>query len=218
MTQQNALILSGGWDGHDPEGFSQLFSQMLAKEGITPVAHQDLGILMYPEELKKIQLIIPNCTMGKLDGEMEKNLLEAITQGTGLAGIHGGMGDAFREAADYQYMVGGQFVAHPGGILDEFTVKIADRYHPITKGMENFILKKTERYYMHVDPSNQVLATTPMESGHQMPVSWVRTFGQGRVFYASYGHQVQDLADENARELVRRGFLWACKNNNKDSE
>jgi uncharacterized protein len=154
--------------------------------------------------------------MGTITDEQEKGLLDAIESGVGLAGWHGGMADSFRDNINYQFMVGGQWVAHPGNIID-YEVNIIDHDDPITAGIEDFGMH-SEQYYMHVDPSNEVLATTtfsgehlPWISGNVVPVVWKRQWGDGRVFYCSLGHVAKDFDVPEAREIVKRGMLWASR-------
>ena len=136
--------------------------------------------------------------------------------GVGLGGWHGGMGDSFRNNVDYQFMIGGQWVAHPGNIID-YTVNITDHDDPITAGLSDFQMH-SEQYYLHTDPSNQVLATTTFAGDQegidwikdvQMPVVWKRMYGKARVFYSSLGHVASDFDVPEAREIQRRGLLWA---------
>ena len=112
-------------------------------------------------------------------------------------------------------MVGGQWVAHPGGVIDYRVNIISD--DPIVAGLEDFDMH-SEQYYMHVDPSNEVLATTTFNGDHAywidgvvMPVAWKRMYGQGRVFYASVGHVAKDFEVPEALEIVKRGMMWASK-------
>ena len=128
------------------------------------------------------------------------------------------MCDAFRNNTEYQFMTGGQWVAHPGGIVD-YTVNIVDREDPITRGLRDFQMK-SEQYYMHTDPGNKVLATTTFSGEHGgchwikgtvMPVVWTRMWGNGRVFYTSLGHVAKDFAVPEATEILRRGMLWAAR-------
>jgi hypothetical protein len=140
-----------------------------------------------------------------------------VEGGVGLGGCHGGMCDSFREATDYQFMTGGQWVAHPGGDDVEYTVRVVDREHEITRGIDDFVVR-SEQYYLHVDPANRVLAVThfPVADGPHvangdvdMPVVWTRLHGLGRVFYCSLGHRASVLEQEPALELCTRGLLWA---------
>jgi hypothetical protein len=112
-------------------------------------------------------------------------------------------------------MVGGQWVAHPGDII-AYTVNVVSD-DPITAGVADFTMH-TEQYYMHVDPSNEVLATTtfsgeyaPWIAGTVMPVVWKRRWGEGRVFYCSLGHQTKDLEVPPVTMIMRRGLLWASR-------
>jgi type 1 glutamine amidotransferase len=154
--------------------------------------------------------------MGQLDGKLEKNLVHAVENGVGLGGIHGGMGDAFRANTSYQFMVGGQFVAHPDNHKD-YEVNIVKKDDPIVAGLSDFKIH-SEQYFMHVDPSNDVLATTtfqtvsaPWVNGTIMPVVWKRRYGQGRVFYSAIGHDTREFDIPQVREITRRGLIWAAR-------
>jgi uncharacterized protein len=209
----DALIVWGGWDGHHPQAFAERSAEMLREAGMTVDVSDSLGALSTAADRR---LVVPIWTMGTIPPEPLAALLDAVEGGVGLAGFHGGMGDAFRDATDFQFMVGGQFVAHPDGIKD-YDVAIADREHEITRGLGGFRMS-SEQYYMHVDPSNHVLATTvfqpesaPWVTGTVMPVAWTRRHGKGRVFYSSLGHRPTDLEVREAGELWRRGMLWAAR-------
>jgi type 1 glutamine amidotransferase len=142
-------------------------------------------------------------------------LTAAVEGGAGLAGFHGGMGDSFREAVEYQFMVGGQWVAHPGNVIDYRVDIVSD--DPIVAGIASFDYR-SEQYYMHVDPGNEVLATTtfsgehaPWTRGVVMPVVWKRRYGEGRVFYSSLGHKAEELCRPQVAAILRRGMAWAAR-------
>ena len=203
-----ALIIQGGWQGHEPEQVADIMANALREEGVEVEIVDTLDVLT-ERDLTELDLIVMQWTMGKIERDQLKALMEAVESGVGIAGVHGGMGDAFREATDYQYMVGGQWVAHPGNDGIEYDVHIVDHDHPITEGVNDFHAK-SEHYYMHVDPAIHVLATTPFDEV-QMPVAWTKMWGQGRVFYCSMGHVAQVFdQDPNIVKLVKRGMLWAA--------
>jgi type 1 glutamine amidotransferase len=213
---KSALFVQGGWDGHQPRETTDVFAAVLRGEGYQVEVSDTLDVYLDPDKLAALDLIVPVWTMGTITREQEQGLLAAVQSGVGIAGWHGGMGDSFRANPDYQFMVGGQWVAHPGGIID-YEVNITDHDDPITAGIRDFKMH-SEQYYMHVDPSNQVLATTtfggdhaPWIAGCVMPVAWKRMWGQGRVFFWSLGHVAQDFDVPEAREIVRRGMLWATR-------
>jgi len=212
----DALIVWGGWDGHEPEAFAEHYAQVLRDEGFTVDVSPTLDALRDRDALGKLALIVPIWTMGEIAPEQLEPLQEAVRSGVGLAGFHGGMGDAFRGSPEYQWMVGGQWVAHPDDIT-HYEVAIADPDHEVTRGLEAFRMH-SEQYYMHVDPSNHVLATTefrpataPWVHGTVMPVAWTRRWGDGAVFYSSLGHTTADLAVPEVGELQRRGMVWAAR-------
>lgn len=213
---KSALIVWGGWPGHQPQECAELFAPILRAEGYTVEVADTLDAFLDGAKLAALDLIVPIWTQGTITKEQERGLLNAVRGGVGLAGWHGGMGDAFRNNVEYQFMVGGQWVAHPGNIID-YQVTITDHDDPITAGLADFAMH-SEQYYLHVDPSNEVLATTtfgdpflPWIAGTVMPVVWKRRWGAGKVFYCSLGHHASDFDVPEARAIVRRGMVWATR-------
>jgi type 1 glutamine amidotransferase len=213
---KRALLVAGGWEGHQPHECAALFADVLRDDGFEVTVSQTLDAFLDADLLRETDLIVPIWTQSEISKEQLRALLDTIANGTGVAGWHGGMADSFRNSTEYQFMVGGQWVAHPGNIID-YTVQITDREDPITAGLDDFSMH-SEQYYLHVDPSNEVLATTtfsgeyaPWIDGCVMPVVWKRKWGEGRVFYCSLGHVAADFDVPEARELVRRGMHWAAR-------
>jgi len=207
---RKALFVWGGWDGHTPRKCVDLFAPWLAEQGFDVEIADTLDVFADDEKLKCLNLVVPVWTMGELTPEQEETLCQAVARGVGLAGWHAGLADAFRSNTEFQFMAGGQFVSHPGGILPAWNVKITNREHEITKDVADFTMRDTERYYLHIDPSNEVLATTPIADGFDMPVIWTRNWGRGRVAYNSIGHTCKDFEVPEAKLLVQRSLLWAA--------
>jgi hypothetical protein len=215
-----ALIVWGGWEGHQPKQCAERFAPLLEAAGLKARVSDTLDVLLDADYLMSLTLFVPIWTMGRISKDQERNILAAVRGGVHIGGWHGGMGDSFRDSVGWQFLVGGQWVAHPGGVIP-YRVRISDADHPITRGLPDFDLV-SEQYYMHVDPSNRVLADTCFAGdregidwirGCRMPVAWTRRYGAGRVFYASIGHVAADFDVEPARELVRRGLVWAAYGN-----
>lgn len=223
--KKSALMVWGGWDGHSPRECAELFAPWLQGQGYEVEISDTLDSYLDIEKLNTLSLIVPIWTQGYLPKEHTKALLGAVRGGVGIAGWHGCMGDSFRTNVDYQFMVGGQWVAHPGGYIP-YTVNISGSNCPITSGIQDFQMM-TEQYYMHVDPSNDVLATTTFSGEHRvssvapyesewiaacvMPVVWKRHWGKGRVFFSSLGHKLDDFSVPEVLEITRRGMIWASR-------
>ncbi len=214
---KHVLMVYGGWDGHDPKETTHLFAGLLEAAGLRVTLSQTLDSFLDAELLGAVDMVVPVYTMSSITREQEAGLLEAVRErGVSIGGWHGGMADAFRQNTEYQFMCGGQWVAHPGNIID-YRVNVTNQTHPITAGISDFAMH-SEQYYMHTDPSNKVLATTTFNGDHApwvdgcvMPVVWTRRYGAGKVFYSSLGHVIGDFDVPEAREIVRRGLLWAVE-------
>jgi len=213
---KSALMVWGGWEGHEPKQCVEVFAPILESEGFKVEISNTLDSYLDEAKMKSLSLIVPVWTMGSITGEQSSGLLGAVKSGVGIAGWHGGMGDSFRNNTGYQFMVGGQWVEHPGGIV-EYEVNIVKPDDPIVAGLRDFKMT-SEQYYMHVDPGNEVLATTtvggetyPWIGGCIMPAVWKRKYGEGRVFYTSLGHVAKDFDVPEVKEIVRRGMVWAAR-------
>lgn len=214
---KKALIIWGGWDGHEPDQVATIFATALEQHGVDVAVASALDVLCDAPRLRDLDVIIPIWTMGSITPEQLAPLLAAVEGGVGLAGCHGGMCDAFRDVPAYQFMTGGQWVAHPGNDGVAYTVHITDPSHFITAGSKDFSVT-TEQYYMHTDPANTVLATThfPTVDGPHapngpvdMPVVWTKQYGRGRIFYCSLGHHAALVRQPEVLRLCVRGLLWA---------
>ena len=216
--QKTALIFQGGWDGHEPVLVSRRFMEILTKNGYHCDLSDNLDVLADAEKLKTYDLIVPCWTMGEIKEEYVQNVSKAVASGVGLAGCHGGMCDSFRQSTEWQFMTGGQWVAHPGNDGTDYVVNICKGSSPIVEGLDDFPVC-SEQYYLHVDPAIEVLATTrfPVASHYHisnkpidMPVVWTKYWGNGRVFYNSLGHH-DDVFEKspNAQIMMERGMLWA---------
>ncbi len=216
---RQALVVWGGWEGHEPDRVAAILAGELEREGFGVEISDTLASFADLDRLRALDLVVPIWTMGRIGEPELASLCEAVRGGVGLGGCHGGMGDSFRDAPEFQFMVGGQWVAHPGDDGVTYTVRIAEPDHFVTRGIGDFEVT-SEQYYVHVDPSNRVLATTrfPVADGphvpngpFDMPVVWTRLYGEGRVFYCSLGHKAEIVERPEVLTLMTRGLLWAAR-------
>jgi type 1 glutamine amidotransferase len=218
---KKALILCGGWDGHEPKQVSARFKDFLESEGFEVVIEEDIQVVQDEERLKDLDLFVPHWTMcnEKLGYGFFEPFLEAVGGGMGVAGNHGGMCDAFRMSVEYQFLTGANWVSHPGGDGTKHRINIVSKSSPITEGIKDFEVS-SEQYYLHVDPANEVLATTRFPTVRwyhaangevDVPQVWCRKWGYGRVFYNALGHHDDVFNIPEAWELMKRGLLWAAE-------
>lgn len=216
---KKALIFQGGWDGHEPQLVSKRFATLLEKNGFEVEVSDTLDCLADLEQLLTLDLIVSSWTMGEIENDYITNIAKAVGAGVGLAGCHGGMCDSFRQNTEWQFITGGQWVSHPGGDNIDYTVHINKSSSPIVEGLEDFPVC-SEHYYLHIDPSIEILATTrfPLVPYYHisnkpvdMPVAWTKYWGNGRIFYTALGHH-DDVFDNSpdAQILMERGMLWAA--------
>ena len=214
------LILCGGWDGHEPQKISERFKKYLESESFEVEIVESVQIIKDKDALAELDLFIPVWTMctEELGYGFFDPLVEAVGGGLGIAGCHGGMCDAFRSNVEYQCITGANWVSHPGGDGTKYRINIKSKSNPLTEGINDFDIA-SEQYYLHVDPANEVLASTRFPTVKwyhsangevDMPQIWTRKWGYGRVFYNALGHLDNVFEIPEVWELMRRGLLWAA--------
>jgi len=207
-----ALIVKGGWEGHDPHRVAEVFGAQLRGAGFDVEVAEQVEVFDEKAKLAEQSLIVPVWTMGKLTKEQFGNLSEAVKGGVGLGGVHGGMCDAFKNRFGYMWLAGGQFLGHP--YVGQYTVRLTTELSPITDGLPSHFTYSSEQYYLMVDPGNVILAETLYEHDGRrviMPVIWTKTWGAGRVFYSALGHCAKEFTDyPDVLAMTLRGFQWAA--------
>ena len=228
---KRALVVRGGWDGHEPVQTTDSVIPFLERAGYDVRVEETTAVYADRDTMAAIDLIVQINTMTTIADAELAGLIKAVVDGTGLAGWHGGIADSYRNSADYLQLIGGQF-AHHAGIAPEdrvgeqsdnyldFTVNIAPdrRDHPIVAGIDDFELH-TEQYWVLSDAYNDVLATTEIvhrdfDAWHHSfpsPVVWTRLWGAGRIFVCTAGHKLDVLDHPQVRTIVERGLLWASR-------
>ena len=238
---KNILFVYGGTI-HSPKESADLFVPILKAEGAKVRVFDNFSVYEDEKLMSETDLIIQAFTdfftpvEDRMNDKQFKGLQIAILNGTGFSGWHGGLGASNKVNQRYQFMVGGQFVSHPGGITN-YKVKIIDSKDLITKDMSDFLVKNSEQYYMLVDPNIKVLAVSEFMKdtyhksdslklekidyldidveneikGSVMPVVWKKYYGKGRIFYSSIGHNLSDFDIPEVMNIQMRGFRWASE-------
>jgi type 1 glutamine amidotransferase len=228
---KHALIVRGGWDGHMPVETTDLFIPFLRDNGFDVRVEEGTAVYADEEYLTGVDLIVQVNTMNTIEDAEFRGLRNAVLNGTGMAGWHGGIADSYRNNADYLHMIGGQFAHHAGKDPAErvgdqsdnyipYTVHITEygKTHPITAGIEDFDLV-TEQYWVLSDEYNDVLATTtqdvrPWDAWNRpvtSPAIWTRQWGKGRIFVSAPGHRLEIVESRPVRTIIERGLLWAAR-------
>jgi type 1 glutamine amidotransferase len=221
-----ALFLYGGFPGHFPYEVADWVDGLM-RELDFDVAHiNDPHLLEY--DLMGYDVVVCGWTQAMttedLTEKAERSLVGAVERGTGVVGWHGAAA-SFRASLQFSFMLGASFIEHPGGegVDVPYGVKITDREHEITRGVEDFEAA-SEQYYMHYDPAVHVLATTTFAAaplswveGVEMPIAYTKQWGKGRVFYVALGHLPKDLQAAPVERMVRQGLSWAARDRGPDA-
>ena len=212
------LIYWGGWDGHTPKETTEILANGLRDGGAAVDVVDRPDVLLDKDALAGYDLVVPFWTMSAPEAithDHVKNLSDAVRAGTGIGGVHGGMGDSVRHSLPYQWMTGGQFLDHPH--VGPYTVELteAGKKPSITRDLPASFPYESEQYYMLVDPRIDALATTVYDwEGRKvtMPVVWQAMWGKGKVFYSALGHVAAEFTKyPEVLAMTIRGLRWAAR-------
>ena len=159
--------------------------------------------IFLPEDFKDLSADQKERALRK-DARLKKNLREFIAGGKGLAVIHAGIA-SFREWPEFGEIMGARFDNHPWNAGSTVTLRVEEPEHPVTHcfGAEHFQITD-EIYQFKGNYSRKHVRTllsidterTDMNKGNAIHrtdgdfgMSWVKPYGQGRIFYCALGHQ-----------------------------
>lgn len=221
MAERRALVVHGGWPGHEPARAVAEVLPLLRQRGFR-ITESEVLDCYTDDSLPSFDLIVQCWTMGRINDDQLAGLTAAVRGGTGFAGWHGGIADAFRSRPEYLHLVGAQFAAHPGDFREHSIDLVDDPTLPgatVVAGLGPAFTVDTEQYWVLSDDYNDVLATTTLPSGPDTPwhrpitcpAIWTRQWGAGRVFVCTVGHTAADLRNEPVRTILDRGMDWAAR-------
>ncbi|MDR8393643.1 ThuA domain-containing protein [Aliifodinibius sp. S!AR15-10] len=193
------LFLGHDSEHHNSEAYAPLLASGLADDGIHFTYTEDPADLN-EENLAKYDALMLYANHDSITTSQEQALLDFVASGRGFLPIHSAS-YCFRNSEAFVELVGAQFMEHGTGT---FTAEIVNSDHPVTDGLSEF--ETWDETYVH-DKHNQ--DRTVLMEREDEPWTWIRTHGNGRVFYTAYGHDERTWSNEGFHELVKAGIVWS---------
>ncbi len=170
------------------------------------------------DNLKKFDAVFFYTTGNILPaGEPREALLDFVKSGKAFVGVHSAT-DTFAEFKGYVSFINGNFDGHPWNAGETCAFTNHEPSHTTVKMWPPDFKFKDEIYqYKEYNPDavrvllSLNMADTRTKRPYHVPVSWVREYGNGRLFYTNLGHNESTWKDERYREHVLAGLKWALK-------
>jgi putative membrane-bound dehydrogenase-like protein len=199
------VLFLGDNGHHRPADRAAQIIPVMAGRGID-ITYTENPSELNPETLARYDALIVYANIDAIAPAQEKALLDYVDGGGGFVPIHCAS-FCFQNSPATIALVGAQFLRHGTG---EFDTKVVDPDHPITKGLEPF--RTWDETYVHTkhNPTGRRVLQTRAEGSGEEPWTWVRTQGQGRVFYTAYGHDERTWQNPGFHDLIERGIRWAA--------
>jgi len=204
------LLFLGDRGHHHPVRRFEQIAPVLQERGIDVTYTEDLEKLT-PAVLNQFDGLILYANIDHISESGAKSLLDYVSTGHGFIPLHCAS-FCFRNSPEVVALMGAQFKSHGLGVIN---TQIAAPQHPVMKGFSGFSsIDESYVHTLHNEQNRMVLEYRvghPQESGnHREPWTWVRTHGQGRVFYSAWGHDERTWGNPGFQNLIERGIRWAC--------
>ncbi len=200
----NVLYL-GDQGHHRPRDRFEQLQPVLAKRGVELSYTEDLNDLNLPK-LRTFDALVLYANIDRIEDPQADALLNYVKSGGGFVPLHCAT-YCFRNNAEIVALMGGQFKSHGTGV---FRTELANSNHPILNGFGGFeSWDETYVHHLHNEKNRTVLAYRVDDKGRE-PWTWVRTHGEGRVFYTAWGHDQRTWSNAGFQNLVERGIRWAA--------
>ena len=202
------ILFLGDQGPHHPARRASELMPLLAKQGIDVEYTEEVATALTPQRLQQYDGLILYANIDRIEPAQADALLEYVESGGGFIPLHCAS-FCFRNDPRIIALMGGQFQRHGSGV---FTVLATEegRSHPLMQGYESF--ESWDETYVHTkhNPVNRTVLEVRVEGELREPWTWVRTQGQGRVFYTAWGHDERTFTQPGFHNLVERGIRWAC--------
>ena len=211
------LVITGGHD-YQKEQFNKMFASL--GENITYKIEELPGAfnMFLPENRSKYDVLVFYHMWQSITPDQEKVFSDCIREGKPLVVLHHSI-CAFDEWPEYFKIIGGKYF-HKPTVVDgreyaacsyqhdlHFIVKIADKGHPVTKGLIDFeVFDETYKGY-YVEPGVKPLLTTT-ESSSEKVIGWTKNYGKARVVTIQSGHDVPTFENSGYRQLLKQAVEW----------
>lgn len=177
-----------------------------------------------PDGLAQYQgLIFNNCTKVQkaFAGKKQREaILDFIRNGKAFIGFHSASDGGMPDWHEYTDMIGGCFAGHPWGAGGNWPFFVEDVEHPVTSAFTNkeFMFSDEIYQYKGYDRSKLriLVGLDSVKSGKKgnsesmdYPVSWVRSYGKGRIFYSNFGHNKATWWTPFMLQHFLDGIQWA---------
>ena len=200
------LFLGHASDHHNSARYLPMLASALSKQGINFTYTED------PQDLNKETLAYYDGLMIYANHEhitpsQEEALLDFVDSGKGFIPLHCAS-FCFQNSEKYIRLVGGQFQKHDTAT---FAATIVLKEHPAMVSVDTF--STWDETYVHTKLSeDRTVLMERVEGDRHEPWTWVKTHGQGRVFYTGYGHDERTWGNPGFHRLIKQGVLWAVGN------
>ncbi len=205
-SQEHIDVLFLGDNGHhQPLARFKQLRPVLESRGISLTYTDDVAQLR-TETLANYDAVVLYANIDTIAPEQADALLAYVAEGGGFVPLHCAS-FCFRNDDRVVALIGAQFLRHGTGV---FRTRIELPEHPVMAGFGGFeSWDETYVHHLHAEEGRTVLESRVDDEGAE-PWTWVKEYGQGRVFYTAWGHDERTWKQPGFTNLVERGIRWAA--------
>lgn len=218
--QKIRVLLTVGGHGYEEAPFYAMFDSLPGVQW-TKAELPKQADLLRPGLQEKYDVLVMYDMVGAIQPEQQAGFVELLKVGIGVVSLHHNLG-AHAKWDEFRRIIGGKFIL-ADTTLDgkpykkstwdhdqDVKVMVADKEHPITKGLDEFVIHDEVYGGYWVSPTVHVLLKTDHPKNRPGPLAWVSQYANSRVFYLMLGHDSQAWKNPMYPKLLERGIRWAA--------
>ena len=209
--KENILIITGGHD-FEQEAFFTVFKEMPNVE-YKAIIQPDANQWYASSQIDQFDVLVFYDMVQKIDDNQKQDLINLLKEGKGMVFLHHSL-VSYQDWDEFEKIIGGRYVLksvnHDSSTYQHdvnIPVTISDKEHPITKGMDDFVIHDEVYGNFNVLPGvHPLLTTNHPESGEI--IGWTNTYGKSRIVYIQLGHDHFAYENPNFSRLVKQSIDW----------
>jgi type 1 glutamine amidotransferase len=147
--------------------------------------------------------------------EQGKAIRDFVSAGNGLYALHNSSNISVY-SQEFRDVMGGVYLGHPP--LRPFKVRVTNKQHPITQGVQDFMVNDEQHYVNYdKDPKDIILRAENIDGlayenlGTQSISGWAYDYGKGRVVFTGVGHTLHAMWQPEYLKLQTNALRWLLR-------
>jgi uncharacterized protein len=211
-TDKIRVLVTVGGHEYEEKSFDAMFAAMPDLQVTKAIMPKELGLLK-PGLEKTYDVLVRYDIVSNLTAQQKSAFVDLMQSGIGFVSLHHNL-CVQKTWSEYKDIIGTTTDTTWKEGLD-MRIFVVDKAHPVTRGVNNFVIRDETYNGYHISPNVHVLLRTDHPTNNPSEIAWTTRFGRSPVVYLMLGHDGQAYGNPNYRTLVCNAIHWTAKESKK---